>query len=251
MSHSNVHAFRQEALSEMRKLIRDPGFVLPSFGFPLGFFVLFALIMPFANTAPAQLAMIANYGAFGTLAAAMFAAGMPLAQERDTGIYALKMTTPLGLLSYLAAKMSAAAVFALTVAAAVLLLGLLTLPVSMKAGAVAAYFAATALGACTFAGLGLLIGARFALNAAPVVINMVFMPMAFLGGLVLPLMIMPKLIQQASVALPSFHMGQLNRAAVGAGSITTTELLSALVMLTGISIAALMATRFLLLRGRT
>jgi len=64
-------------------------------------------------------------------------------------------------------------------------------------------------------------------------------------------MIMPKLIQQASVALPSFHMGQLNRAAVGAGSITTPELLSALVMLTGISIAALMATRFLLLRGRT
>ncbi|GEM_PF-866243 len=233
-----VRALLQETSSELRKLRRDPAFVLPSFGFPLGFFVLFALVLPFAKGEIAQLAMIANYGAFGTLAAAMFAAGLPLAQERDTGVYALKRTTPLASSAYLGAKLIAATLFALGVAASVIALGALAMPVSVSFLEALGYFSACALGAASFAALGLLIGARFALNAAPVVINMVFMTLAFLGGLVLPMMMMPELMQAFGRALPSYYIGQLNRAALGAGSISGLELLLAVCVLAGVGILA-------------
>jgi ABC-2 type transport system permease protein len=246
---NNAHPLRAETTAELRKLMRDPAFVLPSFGFPLGFFVLFAVLLPFAKGEIAQLTMIANYGAFGTLAAAMFAAGLPLAMEKDAGVYALKRTTPLPTSLYLAAKLIAATLFALCVAAAVLVLGLLLLPVSISLLEGMYYFASCTLAAMSFATLGLLIGARFALNAAPMVINLVFMTLAFLGGLVLPLGLMPKMMQTFSLALPSFYMGELNRAAIGASPLSASATAIAIGVLLGIGLLAVLAARRVLARS--
>lgn len=250
MSNTNpMRALLAETTAELRKLLRDPAFVLPSFGFPLGFFVLFAVVLPFAKGEAAQLTMIANYGAFGTLAAAMFAAGLPLAQERDTGVYALKRTTPLPPAAYIAAKLIAATLFAICVAAAVLLLGVLLLPVTVSALNTLYYFTSCALAALSFASIGLLIGARFALNAAPVVINMVFMTLAFLGGLVLPLMLMPKAVQAFSKVLPTYYSGELSRAAMGAGTLSLTDAAIAIGVLLALALLAILATKKVLARA--
>jgi ABC-2 type transport system permease protein len=219
-----MRALTAELSCELKKLLRDPAFLLPSFGFPIGFFVLFTAVVPFARGPEVLLAATANYGAFGAMAAAMFAASIQLAQERDFGVFALKSTTPLGLSRYLFAKLLAATLFALLIALSVLALGLILHPISIGFGEALGYFASNTLAAAAFAAVGAAIGARFATNATPVIVNLVMMPLAFLGGLLLPLNMMPRAIRAIGEWLPSYFHGLLNRTALGPAELSFAEL---------------------------
>jgi len=60
-----------------------------------------------------------------------------------------------------------------------------------------------------FCSLGLFIGTLAKGQAAPAVINLVYLPMSFLSGLLLPMQIMPHFIQQIAPIWPSWHLSQL------------------------------------------
>ncbi len=215
-----MNALKQELYGEWLKLIRDPAFVLPSIGFPLGFFVLFGLILPFAKSPDARLSLMANYSAFAILASAMFAASLPLAKEREFGVFALKRCTPLSLPDFVAAKIIAATLFGLFAASTVLLIGFVSYQIMPSIVGILMWLVFGAVAAFATAALGLLIGSYFRSNAAPGVVNLVFMPLAFFGGLALPMAMLPKLLQSTANVLPSFHIGALLRYALGAQSLT-------------------------------
>ena len=57
--------------------------------------------------------------------------------------------------------------------------------------------------------LGLTIGNLAGPNSAPATVNMIYMPLAFCGGLWIPFDFLPKAIQQIAPLLPSYHLGQI------------------------------------------
>jgi len=65
------------------------------------------------------------------------------------------------------------------------------------------------MGVLPFCSLGLFIGTLTPGQAAPAVINLVYLPMSFLSGLLLPMSIMPRFIQQLAPLWPSWHLAQL------------------------------------------
>ena len=72
-------------------------------------------------------------------------------------------------------------------------------------------------GSIPFCALGLAIGCYAAPNAAPAVVNILFLPMSFCSGLWLPLQLLPKFLQRLAPFLPSTHLGQLALQQVGFG----------------------------------
>ena len=71
------------------------------------------------------------------------------------------------------------------------------------------------LGSLSFVAIGLAFGAWVRSNAAPGILNGVYLPAAALSGLWFPLFMLPALVQQIAWLLPPFHLGQLAQSALG------------------------------------
>jgi ABC-2 type transport system permease protein len=79
----------------------------------------------------------------------------------------------------------------------------------------AALLAVDALGVLPFCALGLLVGTMLKGQGAPGLLNMIYLPMAFLSGLWFPLHMMPAVLQQLAPVWPSYHLNALALSAVG------------------------------------
>jgi ABC-2 type transport system permease protein len=77
-------------------------------------------------------------------------------------------------------------------------------------------FIALVAGAVPFGALGLTIGNLAGPHSAPATVNMIYMPLAFFGGLWIPFDFLPKAIQQLAPLLPSYHLAQIALAIQGA-----------------------------------
>jgi ABC-2 type transport system permease protein len=76
----------------------------------------------------------------------------------------------------------------------------------------AAMSAVLVIGTLPFAAIGLFIGAHLSGNAAPAVANLIFLPMAWLSGIFIPL---PPMLRPWAVVWPAFHLDQVAMAAGG------------------------------------
>ncbi len=99
-----------ESRFELVRLARQPSYVLPLFAFPLAFYYFFGIAMNGAQRYPRRFSvatyLLASYGAFGVIGAALFGFGVSLALERGNGWLILKRASPMRLWSYLAAKIA-------------------------------------------------------------------------------------------------------------------------------------------------
>ena len=96
-----------------------------------------------------------------------------------------------------------------------LTLGLTLGGVSLTPLRVLAMLAAGAFGVLPFCALGMFVGTLIKGQGAPGLLNLVYLPMAFLSGLWLPLSMLPKFLQSLAPLWPSYHLNQLALAAVG------------------------------------
>ena len=71
------------------------------------------------------------------------------------------------------------------------------------------------IGTLPFCALGLWIGSLVSGQAAPAVANLVYLPMAFLSGLWMPLKILPAAIGAVAPVWPPYHLAQLALKVVG------------------------------------
>ena len=67
----------------------------------------------------------------------------------------------------------------------------------------------TAAGAIAFASMGLLVALSVPANAAPGIVNLIYLPMSFMSGLWIPVRYLPHLLQKVAVFLPTYHLAQL------------------------------------------
>ena len=72
------------------------------------------------------------------------------------------------------------------------------------------------IGVLPFAAIGLWLGAHFSGSAAVAVINMVYLPMAFLSGLWMPLSMLPGVFTTLAPLWPAWHLSQTALKVIGA-----------------------------------
>ncbi|MDQ2702182.1 MAG: ABC transporter permease [Pseudomonadota bacterium] len=209
-------AYLEEARCELLRYLRNPGFLLPIILFPAVFYLMFGILLGDRNVAPeAARYLLASYSTFGVMAPGLFGFGVSLAIERDGGLLTLKRALPMPPGAYLVGKMLMAMCVALVVGALLLAMAVLLAGLSLSAGNMLALLVTDALGVLPFCALGLLVGTLLKGQGAPGLLNMIYLPMAFLSGLWFPLQIMPAFLQAIAPVWPSYHLNVLSMVAVG------------------------------------
>ena len=215
-------AYALEAKTEFLRVLRTPSFAIPSLLFPPMFYLLFALLLNRGSSNAAHY-LFATYSVFGVMAPGLFGFGVSVAIERERGWLALKRVAPMPAGAYLASKMLMAAGFAL-------IIYLILAAMASGLGGIRLDFTQwlllgtiTTLGVLPFCALGLLIGSRVGAAAAPAVVNFIYLPMAFLSGLWMPLTMLPAFISKIAILWPPYHLAQLALATIGLGYVGTVS----------------------------
>ena len=217
-------AFRSyglEARYELLRLVRLPAYSLPTLALPALFYLFFGVAMGGQHLASGMSLgayLLATYGAFGVVSASLFGFGVSVAVERGQGWLMLKRASPMSVASYFGAKLASAFAFSLLVVLILLAVGLSLGGVRLGVGSAVALVAVLVTGAMPFCALGLAIGTIAGPNSAPAIVNLVNLPLAFLGGLWIPLEALPPSLSHIAVWLPTYHFGQLALATIGAGT---------------------------------
>lgn len=199
-----------EAKTEFLKAFRMPAFAIPSLIFPMMFYVFFALVFNrggMGGQIPTYL--LATYGVFGIMGPALFGFGVGVAIEKDQGWLALKQCSPMPISAYFFARIITAMQFALLIVLSLFILGGFFGGVQLTTFQWAATLGLLIIGTLPFCALGLWMGLALKGQTAPAVVNLIYLPMAFLSGLWIPIQMFPAALQYLAWALPPFHLAQL------------------------------------------
>ncbi len=208
-------AYLQEARAESLRYLRSPSFMLPILLFPLVFYAMFGIVLSKNSSPDAPRFLLAAYGTFGVMAPGLFGFGMSLALERDNGLITLKRALPMPPAAYLLGKMAMAMLVAAIIMALLLALATFAGHVRLEPAQIARLFVADVLGVLPFCAMGLLVGTLVKGHGAPAVVNLLYLPMAFLSGLWFPLSALPEFLQRLAPLWPSYHLNALSQSAVG------------------------------------
>ncbi|MES2359106.1 MAG: ABC transporter permease [Gemmatimonadota bacterium] len=213
----SILIYLAETKYELRKQTRMPAFMIPTIGFPIMFYVLFGLVMQHGSKNSEMIAtyMLATYGAFGVISIALFALGVGVAVERGQGWLAVKKASPMPLPAYFTAKYLTTLAIGAVLMLLMCAIGAVFGHVRMSAAQWTMLIVSETLGAIPFCAMGLAIGYLAGPNSAAPVVNILYLPMAFLSGLFIPAEMLPKLLQGFAVAFPPYHLARLALEAVG------------------------------------
>jgi ABC-2 type transport system permease protein len=210
--HANtLNVIRKETQYEFLKLWRAKTFSLAIIGFPVMFYALFGIANRgnYDGAADVTKYMLAGYACMGVISAALFGVGVGLSNERTQGWLELKRASPMPGIAYLVAKLVTAQVFGLLVMAILIAIGVAFGGVHLSPAELLGMIGMALAGSIPFAAMGLLVALLVPPAAAPGVVNLVYLPMSFMGGLWIPIHFLPKWIQTIAPSMPTYHLAQL------------------------------------------
>jgi ABC-2 type transport system permease protein len=239
-----------EARYEFLKLLRSPHFAVPVIAFPVMFFVLFGLSFG-SRTAGAGVGprehLLASYSVFGVVTAALFAFGAGVAVERAQGWLSLKRATPMPPTAYFAAKVASAMAFGAIILACMAVVAIAAGGVRLPLLAWVRLLSVMVAGCVPFCLAGLVIAFTVPPAGAPGIVNLINLPLAFAGGLWVPVDRLPPFVRALAPGVPQYHLGQLALGAVGGSWLPGTGL--HILALAGWSAALAAAARWAYRRG--
>ena len=203
--------FGKETKYEFLKLLRNRSFSLAVIGFPIMFYLLFGVSNRGTNSNGIHMAryLLGGYACFGLIGAALFGIGVGLAGERAAGWLEVKRASPMPPPAYLFAKCMGAIVFGLIIVTALTVLAVTMGGVSVTGIELAKMFGLSVVGSISFASMGFLLALLVPANAAPGIVNLIYLPMSFMSGLWMPIQYLPHWLQRIAPALPTYHLAQL------------------------------------------
>ena len=213
-AHSPVRSYLLEARYEFLRLLRTPSFALPSLLFPALFYLLFGVLLNKSNGDAARY-LLATYGIFGVMGVALVGFGVTIAIERERGFLTLKRALPMPPGALLFAKLAMAMIFATIISLILATLAATLAGVLLDPAQWLLLFAVNVLGVVPFAAIGLCIGTLVSGQAAPAIVNLVYLPMSSLSGLWMPLSVLPDAIGRFAPVWPSYHLGRISLAVLG------------------------------------
>jgi len=211
---------------EFLKALRMPQYALPTLLFPVVFYIFFGVMFGGRTGAPAKMAeyLIASYGTFGVIGAALFGFGVSVAIERGQGWLEAKRTTPMPISAYFIAKMAMAMIFSAIIVILLFITAATLAHVVLPLSKMIALFAILVSGSIAFCAFGLALGFFAGPNSAPPIVNLFYLPMSFLSGLWIPIAFLPDAIQSLALWLPPYHLSQLALGVIGASHRESTAL---------------------------
>lgn len=230
-----LRAYAEEARCELLRYLREPAFLLPIMLFPAVFYLMFGIVLGGGREEVSRY-MLASYSTFAVMAPGLFGFGVSLALERGDGLLQLKRAMPMPPGAYLLGKLMMAVLVALAVGVLLVLMAMSLAGVPLSPSQIGALLLTDALGVVPFCALGLLVGTLIRGQGAPGLLNLLYLPMAFLSGLWFPLQMMPAFLRGLAPIWPSYHLNVLSLAAVG---MDDGARLPHVLVLAGFSIASL------------
>jgi ABC-2 type transport system permease protein len=205
-----LNLFAKETKYEFLKAVRNRMFSLATLGFPIMFYLLFGITNKHSGPGfnYAQY-LVAGYSCFGMIAAALFNLGAGISAERAQGWLEVKQASPMPRIAYLGAKVLTCMGFGVVIVAALVTLGITLGGVTAAPLQIAHLAFVIIIGSIPFASLGLVLSLLMPPNAAPGIINLIYLPMSFCSGLWMPLEVLPHWLQKVAPALPTYHYAQL------------------------------------------
>lgn len=197
-----------ESKYEFLNVWRTPGFVLPSLAFPLMFYLFFGVVFGKGSLDQATY-LVATYGAFGIMGLALFGFGVGVATERGQGWLLLKQASPMPAMAYFTAKLVMSLILGQILLVLLFNLAAFAGQVSLSWTQWFKLILILGLGSIPFCALGLVIGCWAKSKSAVAVVNLVYLPMAFLSGLWIPISLLPQMLQKTAVIFPPYHLSQL------------------------------------------
>jgi len=218
MDRSRVlRAYRTEAKYESLRMLRSPAFAGPFLLLPVGLYLLFGYVLfgaEIAKDPKAALFMFMGFSVMGVMGPGMFGFGTTIATEREHGLLRLKRALPTppaaSLLGKMLMSMLFVAIIMATMAAAASLVHL-HLPAARLIG----LSLVNVFGCLPFCALGFFIGSLASAKSAPAFVNLLYLPMIYLSGILFP---MPKSMEWIAYLSPAYHLSQTGLAAIGAPS---------------------------------
>ena len=206
--------------SELVMRWRLPAFSATTLLLPVVLFSFFGL--PFAGrTGPRGLdigvVLLISFSAYAVGQVMVYGFGIGVAVERGQKIDVLMRATPLPPGVYLAAKVVVAMLFGLLSVLLLFTYASVVGGIRVAPGVWVSVIARLLAGSVPLIGLGFAIGYVAGPNAAPAVVNLVYLPLAFASGLFLPPEQLPAFVQRVAPYLPTYHYAQLAWSAIGAG----------------------------------
>jgi ABC-2 type transport system permease protein len=218
-----------EAKYESLRMLRTPAFAGPFLLLPVSLYLLFAVLLfgaQIGKDPQGALYIFMGFSILGVMGPGMFGFGITVAMEREQGLLKLKRAWPMPPSASLIAKMVMSIVFvAIVMATMAAAAPLGHLP--LTAGQLLSVSLVNIAGALPFCALGFLTGSFVSGKAAPAFVNLLYLPMIYLSGILLPL---PKSMHWVALFSPAYHLDQLDLASIGipsAGSSATHVLVLA------------------------
>jgi ABC-2 type transport system permease protein len=217
---SSLRLYANEARFEILKLARNLGYLFSMIGFPVIFYLLFGVTNKAAVFQGHSIAryLLAGYSCFGAMGSSLFGIGAGLAIERGHGWLEMKRASPMPALAYLLGKLAVSITFAASISLLLMGLGIAMAGVHIEFLEAIRLLSVIVCGVLPFASLGLIIGLLMPANAAPGVINLVYLPLSFCGGLWMPIETLPHWLQIVAHGLPSFWFSRAALHALGYSS---------------------------------
>lgn len=213
-----LRIFATETRYELMRALRTKTYSFSVIGFPVMFYLLFGLLMNrnghMGGISAAQY-LLGGYAVFGAISAALFGVGVGLGGDLHAGWVELKRASPMPPLALLLAKCAMAMCFALAIVCMLTVMGLAFGHVHLTVLMFAKMLGVTVLGSLPFTSCALLIALLVPPSSTPGVTNLINLPMSFLGGLWLPVSMLPNALQKIAPAIPTFHLGQLMLGTLG------------------------------------
>ncbi|WP_161965170.1 ABC transporter permease [Ornithinimicrobium cerasi] len=207
-----------EARHEFLKLIRIPIFAVSTIALPVMFYLLFGVAFGGSEGGGvgATTYMLATYGTFGVIGAALFGFGVSVAVERGQGWMRLKRVSPMPPQAYFVGKVAMSTTVSALIIGLLFVLGASVGAVRLPATEWMSLGLVLLLGALPFSAMGLAFGYLVGPNSAPAMLNLIYLPMAFASGLWIPIHQLPTFVQGIAPALPPYHFAQLALSTIGA-----------------------------------
>lgn len=199
------------ARARVLELLRYPAYSVPVLLFPVA---LFMVVVAFRADEDEATRLTASFCGLAVLSIALFDFGVGIASERPTPWERYLRILPMAPGTRFASRVLAALAFALPAAGAVALAGAWTTPAQLGPARVVALALALVVGAIPLVLLGITLGYWLTPKAALPVANLLFLGMAFAGGLWTPPEQLPRLVSAASVVLPTRQFAELLWASV-------------------------------------
>jgi ABC-2 type transport system permease protein len=209
-----LRAYICEAKYESLRMLRAVSFAGPFLAIPVALYLLFAVLLfgsEIGKDPKGALFTFMGFSVLGVMGPGMFGFGITVAIEREQGLLKLKRALPMPPGASLLAKMLMSMLFVVIVMAtmaAAAPLGHLRL----NAGQLIGLSLVNIAGALPFCALGFFIGSLTSAKAAPAFVNLLYLPMIYLSGILFPL---PKSLHWIALISPAYHLDQLGLAAMG------------------------------------